>query len=302
MDREIEKRDIDELKKLQGEITGNVRVTLANAIRAGELLTKRKNMMNHGEFIPWIEKNVPTISRQTASNYMRAYSNRAELKCKSVLHLTDAYKMLAGPKRAGTTLKLDLSQMPEPYRKPRKMTPEQFNRIASAVGVEDTKLIQDGAIDTLSINLNIGKLANDTPENIRRSVENRKASSKIKLKDILKYQKNREEKEDRMRSMHRKNAQDREYERKRKEEKEEREARQAERDKKEKETLYLHGKPPELPNLFTSMVLNIDKFCADLKYLFNQGKNLESIKYVFRDKSVILDYIKEFQKDGGKSL
>lgn len=91
---------LDEIRELYDEIMAAfmavARTKLDKAIRLGELLTQQKASLKHGEWLPWIEQNLP-FDRATAANYMRVYDRREELKCKTVLHLTDAYKLLAPP-------------------------------------------------------------------------------------------------------------------------------------------------------------------------------------------------------------
>jgi hypothetical protein len=83
-----------EIAALHGQIITAARSTLDNAIRIGELLHAQKAALKHGEWLPWIEKNLP-FDRMTAARYMRVFDRREEIKCNSVLHLTDAYRLLA---------------------------------------------------------------------------------------------------------------------------------------------------------------------------------------------------------------
>jgi hypothetical protein len=84
---------LEEIRQLHEDL---LTTTLDKAIRIGELLTEQKASLKHGEWLPWIEENLP-FDRATAANYMRLFDRREELKCKTVLHLTDAYKLLAPP-------------------------------------------------------------------------------------------------------------------------------------------------------------------------------------------------------------
>ena len=49
-----------------------------NSIRIGELLFKKKQKLNHGEWIPWIENNLE-FGRMQANHYIRCYKT----KCKT---------------------------------------------------------------------------------------------------------------------------------------------------------------------------------------------------------------------------
>jgi hypothetical protein len=84
-----------EIKKLHAEIL----TSLDKAIRIGELLTKIKSELQHGQWLPWVEKNLPFTDR-AATNYMRCFENRVLLKSENVSDLTKAYKFLAEPKAA----------------------------------------------------------------------------------------------------------------------------------------------------------------------------------------------------------
>lgn len=47
-----------------------LRAGLQHAIKAGEALVEAKGQVEHGEWIPWVEKNC-TFCRDTANRYMR---------------------------------------------------------------------------------------------------------------------------------------------------------------------------------------------------------------------------------------
>jgi hypothetical protein len=67
--------------------------TVHDAIAIGKFLTEQKSTLSHGEWIPWIEANL-TFDRRTATNYMRLFEKRDELKWETISHLTDAYRQL----------------------------------------------------------------------------------------------------------------------------------------------------------------------------------------------------------------
>ena len=84
---------LGEIVRIHSELLEGARFTLEKAMRVGELLTGIKGGMKHGEWLPWLEKNVP-FTRATAANYMRLHENKE--KCKRLLHLEDAYRLLGG--------------------------------------------------------------------------------------------------------------------------------------------------------------------------------------------------------------
>ncbi len=72
-------------------------MTLQKAIRVGELLTGIKASLKHGEWLPWVEKNLP-FDERTARRYGGIFQRRDEFKSDTMsdLQITDAYRMLSG--------------------------------------------------------------------------------------------------------------------------------------------------------------------------------------------------------------
>ena len=74
---------------------------LQHAIKAGELLLQAKELVNHGEWLPWLKSNV-TFSERTAQNYMRVFQRKNEILEKSATVADLSYKaainLLADPK------------------------------------------------------------------------------------------------------------------------------------------------------------------------------------------------------------
>ena len=84
--------NVKELNDLHQQIEGKLRSTVQDAIRAGEILTKAKDDLPHGGFIPWIEQNC-IFGRKTAHRYMGIYEYKS--KCLTVSHLPEAYRLVA---------------------------------------------------------------------------------------------------------------------------------------------------------------------------------------------------------------
>src|SRR5262245_54946552 len=82
-----------EIVKLHRELLSSLKMTIEKAIRIGELLIQAKAEMKHGQWLPWLKNNVP-FTTVTAQSYMRCFDHKAELKSKSILHLTDAYSFI----------------------------------------------------------------------------------------------------------------------------------------------------------------------------------------------------------------
>lgn len=85
----------DEILRLHEEVSNALQTSLGKAIRIGELLTKQKAALKHGEFGPWA-KTLP-FSQSTVNRYMKVYAHQDDLKLVTVTNLVDAYKL--GPKR-----------------------------------------------------------------------------------------------------------------------------------------------------------------------------------------------------------
>jgi hypothetical protein len=92
-------RPVDEINRLHRELAAASQTLLGKFIRIGELLTKEKNDLNHGEWAPWLAKNVE-FSERTAQRYMKVYANRQTLDelsksdTMSLLGLTEALQIL----------------------------------------------------------------------------------------------------------------------------------------------------------------------------------------------------------------
>src|SRR5438093_206326 len=88
-----EQQDIAEINKLHQELQELATDALDRAIHLGELLSKAKNRVPHGQWLPWLTRNV-AFSDRTARNYMRIFENRAALKSANVSDLGEAYQLL----------------------------------------------------------------------------------------------------------------------------------------------------------------------------------------------------------------
>lgn len=93
----IEKSRITEIWDLHTKFIESLKKSLEYGMKIGELLTKQKSDLKHGQFGIWIDENLP-FSRRTAQNYMKVYRERDRLKNATVSHLTDAYRVLEDSK------------------------------------------------------------------------------------------------------------------------------------------------------------------------------------------------------------
>ncbi len=70
-------------------IISSLRNTVEDAVRIGELISKKKVELDHGEFLPWLGE-LP-FSQNTASNYVNLFGYKNKLT--NVVNLTEAYKV-----------------------------------------------------------------------------------------------------------------------------------------------------------------------------------------------------------------
>lgn len=91
---QIEEKRITRIKELHTEFYNDIKKALSKAIEVGELLTKQKAAMKHGEFIPWVKRNLP-FGERTARNYMQLFREKKKIKSARISDLTSAYKMIA---------------------------------------------------------------------------------------------------------------------------------------------------------------------------------------------------------------
>lgn len=90
---DIELNRIQKIVELHEEIKSLMVSGLEKAFTIGQLLIEQKEGMPHGEFIPWIEKNL-LFGERTARNYIKVYKNREMLKRKAISDLNSAYLFL----------------------------------------------------------------------------------------------------------------------------------------------------------------------------------------------------------------
>ncbi len=83
---------------LHAQVMVAAKKTLDDAIEIGRLLILKKGVLSHGDFLPWIRRELP-FSERAARNYLALYKNRELLKSASVADLTSAYRLIANPER-----------------------------------------------------------------------------------------------------------------------------------------------------------------------------------------------------------
>lgn len=89
-------RNVAIIADLHEQIMGNARKSLDLAIRAGGLLMEQRNTVEHGQWESWVRAHF-SFTPRTASNYMRIYRERDQIKSANVSDLADAYELLVEP-------------------------------------------------------------------------------------------------------------------------------------------------------------------------------------------------------------
>lgn len=88
---------LTEIRDLHNSIISGARRSFTEASRIGELLTHIRGSLKHGEWMPWVEKNLP-FNYHTAYNYCYCHEHRdaieAAFKSETISNLTGAYKLM----------------------------------------------------------------------------------------------------------------------------------------------------------------------------------------------------------------
>ena len=93
MENELQTTRANRITTLHRQLGEQLRTTLETAIEIGELLTKQKADLEHGQWLPWLRDNAP-FSERVARDYMRFYEREDELKTANLADLTQARKYL----------------------------------------------------------------------------------------------------------------------------------------------------------------------------------------------------------------
>lgn len=85
---------VEEINQLHSEILAHARKSLDHAIRIGELLTLAKKTLKHGNWLSWIEDELP-FSQPTAWRYMQCFDQRDRLELFKLNNLSQVYVAIA---------------------------------------------------------------------------------------------------------------------------------------------------------------------------------------------------------------
>jgi hypothetical protein len=126
-----------QIREKNGALQLSLRRTVHQAIELGELIAKAKQLVTHGEFIPWIEKQ--GLEYRTARNYVELFEHKT--KCERVSDLTTAYALIEELKAQSKEIKKAVEQKVITPAQAEKLTPgpdfvDRFNLAHQAKRVE----------------------------------------------------------------------------------------------------------------------------------------------------------------------
>ena len=85
----------EEINSGHQAIGEGLRRSAMEVVHNGARLVAAKSKLPHGEWLPWLAKNCPEISQQTASRYVQTYNKaQSNYALMSNLSPTEAYKAL----------------------------------------------------------------------------------------------------------------------------------------------------------------------------------------------------------------
>jgi hypothetical protein len=94
----VDQSIIDHINRRHRRIMELGKQALDEAIDIGRDLSEIKTSLDHGQWLPWLEKNAEFTAR-SATRYMRLWDNRDRLKSDNVSDLSEAYALLSEPKK-----------------------------------------------------------------------------------------------------------------------------------------------------------------------------------------------------------
>lgn len=122
---EIDKHIIDQINEEHSQIIASYKHTVEHAIKAGELLTRVKNMCHHGEFLLIVNSKFP-FSERTARNYMKVFEHSN--KTASVADLQEAYKLIESEEAKKKLAKEEDQRSKFAYRRKYNEKPDSWTR------------------------------------------------------------------------------------------------------------------------------------------------------------------------------
>ena len=125
MKMQIDKHNIDKINHEHSQVISSSKQAIGHAIKAGELLTEIKEMLEHGQFISAVENSFE-FTRRTAFNYMSCYKYSANVQTLS--HLQEAYKYIETEEAKKKRTKEEGQRAKFAYRREYNEKPDTWER------------------------------------------------------------------------------------------------------------------------------------------------------------------------------
>lgn len=131
--------------ELHESIIGGMRNVLQNAMTLGEELSIIKDNLGHGNWLPWLEENVP-FSERSARNYINIFKNRELLNRQPVADLRSAIKFLS--EGSNSEKEINPKEQPDPkllYKKFRsgdRLNTKEKSTLKEFLGKEKLRILE----------------------------------------------------------------------------------------------------------------------------------------------------------------
>ncbi len=86
---------VEEISVLHREFEASLRTAIEKGIEIGQILTKVKGALHHGEWLPWLDDFAP-FSQRMAYYYVAAYDQRDQIHSKLATGCNFTFKELSG--------------------------------------------------------------------------------------------------------------------------------------------------------------------------------------------------------------
>lgn len=146
---------------LHESIIGGMKNVLQNAMVLGEELSKIKETIGHGKWLPWLEENVP-FSERSARNYINIYRNRELLNRQPVADLKSAIKFLSDGSQDEKEINPKENQDPKllykKFRSGERLNNRDRTALKEYLGKEKEKILATAKKKVLAIDEDIAAL------------------------------------------------------------------------------------------------------------------------------------------------
>ncbi len=122
---QVDKHIINQINEEHTAIVESYKHTIEHAIKAGELLTRVKNMCKHGEFLLIVNSKF-AFSERTAYRYIKAYEHSDKIA--TLADLQEAYKLIESEEAKKKAAKEEDQRSKFAYRRKYNEKPDSWTR------------------------------------------------------------------------------------------------------------------------------------------------------------------------------